>query len=97
MNHPRRAFLLAVLASILAVVAVTAIVTHAISPEQVIAGFRAIGDIATLAVVGWLGVKFLAVALDYVARVQTMPRAEPMQHQAHSQENTRAKAQRVVV
>jgi hypothetical protein len=97
MNHPRRAFLAFVLAAVLSVVAVTAIVTHAISPEQVIAGFQAIGDLATLSIVGWLGVKLLAVALDYVARVQTAPRAEPVQHQAHSQENTQPKAQRVTV
>jgi hypothetical protein len=94
MTHPRRAFLLALTAGILSVVAVTAIVTHAIPPEQVIAGFQAIGDLATLAVVGWLGVRALALILDYIARVQTMPRAEPVQRQAHSQPT---KAERVVV
>ena len=104
MNHPRRAFLAFLLAAILAVIAVTAIVTKAISPEQVIAGFSALGDLATLAVVGWLGVKALAAVLDYAARVQTTPRPEPMpvQRKVNSRDayqvNTRpTKAQRVVV
>ena len=104
MTHPRRLFLLAVLAAVLSVVAVTAIVTHAISPEQVIAGFRALKDMAQLGIVGWLGVKALGAILDYAARVRTTPKVEsmPVQRKANMRDeyqvNTRpTKAQRVVV
>jgi len=103
MTHPRRAFLAFVLAAILSVVAVTAIVTHQISPEQVIAGFRALKDMAKMGLVGWLGVKALGAILDYAARVQTQSRREPMPVQRKVREdaysvNTRpTKAQRVVV
>lgn len=103
MTHPRRAFLAFVLAAILAVIAVTAIVTKAISPEQVIGGFAMIGRLAQWGVGGWIARGLLGVVLDYAARVQTTAKAEPVAVNRKVREdayqvNTRpTKAERVVV